>query len=235
MIDVICNGIGLINDLGLKISKITPNDVIAEKRIDKLKFLNIDGMVYKDNLTYEPYNLDIECTIPSNMGYEGIKKVKQLFKGKNFELILYNRPDVILNAKLISSVNFEMAIKLDGTFLLSFEVQPFAELKSGRNWATIVNGQKIINLGNYESKPLIKVTGSGNITISYNSKTINFRNVSKPFIIDVDLEDVYGENGENLNNYMDINSDFEVFPEGEFTITYSGASKVEIMPRWREL
>ena len=102
-------------------------------------------------------------------------------------------------------------------------------------WITVTSGQKIINLGNYESKPLIKVVGSGTINISYNSKTMKFTNVTKHFIIDTELEDIYNEDGENLNRFMDINSDFEAFPEGEFTITYTGASKVEIMPRWREL
>lgn len=235
MADVICNGIYLTKDLGIMINKITPNDVLAEERIDKLTFKRMNGVVYKETEAYEAYPLDIECTIPKRLGYEKIKEIKNFLKQRNCELILYNKPNVILKARLISKVNFDMPIHLDGEFLLSYEVQPFAELIEGRKWITISNNKKLINLGNYESKPLIKIFGTGSITITYNSKTMKFTNVKKTFIIDTELEDVYGIDGENLNNYMDINSDFIAFPEGEFTISYSGASSVEIMPRWREL
>ncbi|MEG2018764.1 MAG: hypothetical protein RR128_09940, partial [Clostridium sp.] len=80
-------------------------------------------------------------------------------------------------------------------------VQPYGELVSGRQWQTVTNGQKITNLGNHFSLPLLKVTGSSNITITYNSKTMKFTNVAKTFIVDSELEDCYGEAGENLNNY----------------------------------
>lgn len=235
MLDVSLNGLYLRKDLDIIVNKITPDDVLAEKRIDKLTFSRIDGTVYVDNEVHEVYSLDIECTITEAFTYEKIKEIKKILKQRNFEIVLSKKPGIILKGKLLSKVDFTKIVLKEGTFLLSFEVQPFGELIKGMEWATVTSGQKVVNLGNYESKPLIKVTGSGTININYNYKNMKFINVNKTFIIDTELEDVYGEDGENLNRFMDINSDFQAFPEGEFTITYTGASKVEIMPRWREL
>lgn len=235
MLEIKCNGISFRKDLGIIINKITPDDVFAEERVDKLIFTNIDGTVYKENESHESYPLDVECTITKVFGHEKIKEIKDVLKQRNCELILSKKPGVILKARLISKVDFDRLIARAGTFLLSYEVQPFGELIEGRKWRTIVNKQLLINLGNYESKPLIKVSGTGTITVTYNSKVMKFINVKKTFIIDVELEDVYGASGENLNSYMDINSDFNTFPEGEFSIEVTGASMVEVMPRWREL
>ena len=235
MLEVTCDGIKFREDLGIIINKISPDDVLAEARTEKLTFSNIDGTVYKDNNIHNSYDIDIECTISKEFTYDKIRTIKDILKKRECELILSNKNNVILKARLISKVDFSKLLSRSGTFILTYEIQPFSELISGRNWINISSEQTLKNLGNYESKPLIKVTATGSVIITYNSKSMKFSKVEKPFIIDCELEDVYSEDGENLNNYMDVNSDFIPFPEGSFSFQHSGASKVEVMPRWREL
>ena len=248
MLEVTCDGIKFREDLGIIINKISPDDVLAEARTEKLTFSNIDGTVYKDNNIHNSYDIDIECTISKEFTYDKIRTIKDILKKRECELILSNKNNVnqqgnynkqrVMNdikARLISKVDFSKLLSRSGTFILTYEIQPFSELISGRNWINISSEQTLKNLGNYESKPLIKVTATGSVIITYNSKSMKFSKVEKPFIIDCELEDVYSEDGENLNNYMDVNSDFIPFPEGSFSFQHSGASKVEVMPRWREL
>ncbi|MEG2018763.1 MAG: hypothetical protein RR128_09935, partial [Clostridium sp.] len=106
MLEVICNGTYLRKDLGIIINKISPDDVLAEKRVDKLTFPRIDGVVYKDNEAHEAYPLDIECTLPKVFEYAKIREIKEVLKNRECELIISKKPGVILKARLISKVDF---------------------------------------------------------------------------------------------------------------------------------
>ncbi|MGL5068457.1 MAG: phage distal tail protein [Sarcina sp.] len=223
-------------DLGISI-KSMPRDVLAEKRIEKLSFPKIDGFVYQDDNIFESYNIDLECTVCKGFNLNHIRKIKDVFKLRTGELILSVKEDYILSARLLSVINFEKLIsQTSGRFLLSFEIQPFAHLKSGKEWLMLSNNFKLINQGNYKSKPLFKVTGSGSCTISINNKEMKFSNVNREFILDTELEDIYsGDKKENLNKFLNIESDFIELEEGENIIKFTGISKLEVQPNWREL
>lgn len=231
----IYNGISS-NSLGIVI-KSMPLDILAEKRIEKIAFPKIDGFIYQDDEIYESYPLDFECVINKKATLENINKIKQLFRSRTGELILSKKPDHILKVRLLSTINFEKFISNNcSRFLLSFEVQPFSYLEAGRTWITASSNSKLKNLGNYYSKPLYKITGSSTCSLSINGQEMKFSKVTKPFIVDVEAEDIYStDNKENLNNFMNINSDFIPLPEGDITISFTGISKLEILPNWRDL
>lgn len=212
-------------------------DTLALKRFQEAELPQFDGVVYEESDTFEPYNLDIECIMKRTFADENIKGIKNLFKQFAGELVLSDKPNNILKVRLISSIEFEEMIKYTGSFLLSFKVQPFSYLASGREWITVNNNFKIINQGNYSCKPLYKITGSGSCSLTINNKVMNFSKVNKSFIVDTELEDCYGaeNNNDNLNNFMNIESDFIGFEEGENIIKLTGISKLEVLPNWREL
>lgn len=232
----IYNGISS-NSLGIVI-KSMPLDILSEKRIEKISFPNINGSVYRDDDIYESYPLDLECTLLRTATIENINQIKKLFRSRTGELILSRKPNHILKVRILSTISFERFITNNSSsFLLSFEVQPFSYLKSGKDWTVISNGSKIKNPGNYYSEPLYKITGAiSSCGITINGKEIKFAKVTKDFIVDVEAEDVYSlDKKENLNNFMNINSDFIGLQEGENIITYTGINKLEILPNWREL
>lgn len=229
----IFNGINS-NDIGLKI-KDFPFDTMASKKLTELSIDKRNGTIYKDYNTFNSYTMDIECTLLDNFNIATIKKIKDVFKVGEGELILSHKPDNIYRVRLINSLNFVEMLNLTGSCILSFNVEPFSYLKSGREYVVVSSGGILKNLGNYYSEPQIKVTGMGDITITINNKVMSFFNVAKPFIIDTYLEDIVGLSGENLNSYMRIESDFVPLEEGNNVIKYSGATSVEVRPNWREL
>lgn len=226
-----------INSLDLGISiKSMRRGTLADKRIEKLTLPGYHGTLYQDDEIYETYPLDLECTIKKSFDLSSIRKLKELFKSRVGELILSVNPESIHQVRIVSTIDFNKFISQSaGTFLLSFEVHPFAYLKSGREWIALSNNKILENLGNFYSEPVFKITGTGSCYLSINNKKMNFKNVNKPFYLDVRLEDLYGENKENLNSFMDIESDFVGFQEGDNKITISGISKIEVQPNWREL
>ena len=223
-------------DLGISI-KSMPRDILAEKRIEKLSFPKLDGSYYQDDDIYESYTIDLECTICRNFNVNNIRKIKELFRSRTGEMILSTKPNNILSVRVLSVINFEKLIsQTAGRFLLSFEVQPFSYLASGRKWIPANNNFKILNQGNYYCKPLYKIAGNGSCSLTINDKIMKFSNVNKEFIVDTELEDVYSiDKKENLNKFLNIESDFVGLSEGENTIKFSNISKLEILPNWREL
>ena len=95
MLEVTCDGIKFREDLGIIINKISPDDVLAEARTEKLTFSNIDGAVYKSNNIHNSYDIDIECTISKEFTYDKIRLIKDILKKRECELILSNKSNLI--------------------------------------------------------------------------------------------------------------------------------------------
>ena len=222
-------------DLGLYVKDI-PFDMMASRRVDTLVLPTIDGTLYRDNDTYESYTLSIECILKDSLTTENVKKIKNTFKVGKGDLILSTRPNNIYKAVLKSQLNFTEMLQYTGSCLLTFEIQPFSFITEGQNAIKVTKNMTIKNLGNYSSNPLFKaVGGNGLVTINVNGHTMAFKGVNSTFYVDCELEDVYGDGGKNLNNFMDLESDFISLPTDSFTVTYTGLTELYITPRWREL
>lgn len=93
------------------------------------------------------------------------------------------------------------------------------------------NDNVLYNWGTYESEPLIKVYGNGNITVSINDNSFTVKNVTDYVIIDSEIKECYKDNT-NMGRYMTGN--YPVFFNGKNTIDWTeNITKIEIIPRWR--
>ena len=84
------------------------------------------------------------------------------------------------------------------------------------------------------SNPLIKVVGSGDVTVSINNQELILKGLEDEIEVDCELMNAYKKiNGDIalLNNKM--YSDFPVLESGENQISFEGnISKIELIPRW---
>ena len=90
----------------------------------------------------------------------------------------------------------------------------------------------------FTAKPLIRVHGSGNITLAVDSSKIVITGLttSKDIFIDCDSQDFY--NGTiNMGNMVTLSGNFPVFKPGDNIIQRTGGSSVTVYvtPRWWEL
>lgn len=96
----------------------------------------------------------------------------------------------------------------------------------------------ITNPSYKESLPLIKILGSGNITLIVNSIPFQMQSVSGNIWIDCEFKIGYSEvNGIKQNaNHKVRTLDFPILVSGNNTISWTGTvTSVEIHPRWRSL
>ena len=116
-----------------------------------------------------------------------------------------------------------------GKFEIPFDCDPRRFLKSGEDEITITANTVVYNPTYYDAKPLLKVTGTGTITI--NGKTITITENSTYIMIDLETLNAYN-NGVSMNDKVSI-TDGTVLKSGDNNISISsGISSVVIMPRW---
>lgn len=116
-------------------------------------------------------------------------------------------------------------------FSVTFTCTGLKYMANGLKPIELTSNAVLNNFGSYESKPLVKIYGSGNITFSIGSKSFTINNVVDYVSVDSEIKECYKD---SINKGKDMVGDWPVLPIGSSNITWSGAvSKVEITPRWR--
>ena len=143
-------------------------------------------------------------------------------------------PDYYKIGELAGSVEPRFStFKSGARFDLEFDCKPQKWLKSGEQSHVITTSGAIYNPTKFGSKPLIYITGYGNLGIGGDTITIS-SGYSGNMVIDFDTGDAYSKVGHaNLNSYVTLTGgDFPELKSGKNNITCSSNLSVEIIPRW---
>ena len=203
-----------------------PSIIKAEADIDKIEVEGRNGFLTIDKGTHKGYVKQIECTIRN---LDNVDFICSWLEGSG-DIIFSNELDKIYKATIINQIEFKKVAVTFHRFIINFEVQPHKYLISN-DLITLTSPGAIYNPGSANNKPLIKVYGTGSITLNINSNIINLTNVSGYVTIDSELMDAYKD---TLLKNTDTNGEFPVFKVGNNTISWTGAvSKLEIIPNWR--
>lgn len=205
----------------------------AERDYEEVEVPGRNGSVYLDNnrfknveVTYPAFILggnfssdiaNLRAFLGSSPGYH---RLDDTYYPNEYRMAIYAGP-------------FEPEVhdSLEGaSFDLTFICKPQRFLKSGDNAQNVSSGDTIYNPTYYTSKPLIRVVGSGTITI--NSVSVQINENSDYTDLDCELEDAYHNNDNRNGNVVTPNIDYPSLVSGANTITYSGFTSVTITPRW---
>lgn len=133
--------------------------------------------------------------------------------------------------KQVSIDNTKTTSRIMRHFGVTFTCQGLKYMSNGLKPIELNSGDTINNFGSYEAKPLLKIYGSGNITVSISGKIFTINNVSSYVSVDSEIKECYKD---NVNKGKDMIGDWPVLPIGSNTISWTGTvSKFEIIPRWR--
>lgn len=141
-------------------------------------------------------------------------------------------------AMVHGELEFEPAIGLDaGVVTAEFDCMPQKFLYSGDTWLTPASGASTLTVTNptsFASKPLIRVYGSGDASITVGNQTIAIDDLDGYIDIDSDIMDCY-KGSLNLNSKVTLGANgFPTLPSGSTTIDFSDAhvTSVEVKGRW---
>ena len=200
-----------------------------------------DGDLVNSNKRFVNSTVSYTCFVPAssiaelNTKIRNVKKWLFVDSDQYHELTDSYDPTFLRYAIFNSKLDIADEANRIGTFTVSFSCKPLRYLLSSLTAVEVATGNTLYNPFPFASKPYIKITGSGNITLtivnSKGTKTYTFNNVSSYVECDSELMNCY--KGTTLKNSDFIADNFPLLEYGDNTITYSGSvSKVEIIPRW---
>lgn len=122
-------------------------------------------------------------------------------------------------------------------FELAFDCDPRKYLRTGEEEVSLSAGTTaLFNPGSEESRPLLRISGSG--TIQFGGVTMIIAAHTGVMVIDCELGDAYSETGHtNYNEYVTLNGEgeFPVLAPGSNNVVVSGLSLCMMTPRWCKL
>lgn len=183
-----------------------------------------DGTFDNVAITYEMYlkseikpNIaGLRCALGSVSGYARLED--------SFD------PDIFMKARYTEPFTVKLSDRKNAALDITFDCDPRRFLKSGEKAKIWTEGGPLKNPTMYTALPLIRAYGTGTLTISGISVTVN--TASEYTDIDSEIEETYkGSTSCNMNIILS-NGEFPKLQPGINTISFTGFSRLEITPRW---
>ena len=146
------------------------------------------------------------------------------------------QPTLKQRARVINAVNFtKLSHNLNRwSGDVQFYCDPLKEQITEEAVEVTSSGTTVSNPGDVVSRPRIKITGSGTITLTAGGKTLTLTGVESGWYVDSDLQWVTDGNGTPLQGVY--TGEFPVFNPGNNTMQFTGSvTKLTIEGRWRYL
>lgn len=223
------NGISS-KEFGIGITS-APIRSLAERKVNTIEVPYRDGNLTVDTGAYGTFTVDFDCILVGDFTPQHIRKIKRWLAEPIGTLLISDELEMQYEAKMISKVDFTELVDNTGSFLVTFECQPYGHYRQGLFSITTGGTTEIHNETDLPAYPYIRVYGNGDINMHINNNPIILEEVVGYVEIDSVLMDCFC--GSELLNHK-MKGYFPVFQSGVNTIV-SNATKLEIIPRWRAL
>lgn len=210
-----------------------------EADIDFVEVLGKDGELAIDNGRFkgDSFSIPVQIRLPEGVNVnDQATKISEWLKTDIgwSPLIFSGQPDFNYIAIMHERFNIEETLRNFGRTVITFKIKPF-KMSTTASLATVIKGQTLTNPYKRAAKPYIKVTGTGNITLTKNGVNwLILYNVDNYIEVDSEAMAAYDLDGLR-NDKMNSNLDplFPLLTSGANKIDWTGTvTKVEINPRW---
>jgi predicted phage tail component-like protein len=229
------NGKDSYLDFGIFITK-RPTIPSPKRRVSYIDIPGRHSRLRYDEGTFEDITIAVECTIKDRenllLKIDNIKS--WLFGAGESDLIFSFQPDKKYIAQVVNAIDFEQIFKYTSMFPVLFNCRPFKYAVQNNVLTITQNETFITNPGSIESKPVIKVYGTGNINLTINDLKVGLSDIENKIILNCEIEDCYDDEFNNSNSKM--TGEFPTLIPGSNNIQWTGnVEKIEILPNWRWL
>lgn len=220
---IILNGVNSNTITGLLIS-VLPPITKPKQRTTVEEIDGRDGDIVT-TLGYSAYDKEIEIGL---YGDFDIDDVITFFNGSG-TVTFSNEPDKYYNYQILNQIDYEKLIRFK-TAKIKMHVQPFKySAVEGTRTFTITTQEEITinNSGNYVSKPVVTINGTGTINLNVNGYevlVINLGESANTVTIDTANMEAYNQNTGQLMN-RDVTGDYDnlYLNAGSNTISWTGS------------
>lgn len=207
-------------------------------RVETIPIAGRNGDLHRYDGSYDNITGEAECYVAGLGVHSG--KVSDMVARTNAWLLNkagYRRletsyePYIYRMARVVAGAVLDARLNRVAPFSLLFDCKPQKYLLDGEQVTPIrVSGNKIYNPTIFESKPLLRVYGNGNGTITIGEHVVSLQSISEYVDIDCELMDAY-KGTSSKNRYMV--GDFPTIAGGAVVVSWSGGvTGIDITPRW---
>lgn len=216
-------------DFGIYVEE-RPSMPLPERNVTLTEVPGLNGSLMEDDGTYKDIVISVKCNVIDNNLPNALDNIRAWLSSGRGDLIFSNQPDKKYEGRVIEQIDISQETEILGSFEVNFQCKPF-KYEVNPQTITLTSKESINNLGSFEANPIIKVYGSGNITLNVNDNAVTLTNVADYITIDCKLMDCYKDTL-LCNNQM--GGEFPKLKLGNNTIDWVGnVIKVEITPNWR--
>lgn len=142
-------------------------------------------------------------------------------------------------AHIISQIDFAQWVTGydDREFTVYFECVPYAYHTGVADITVTASGTTVSNPGTAEARPLLAVTGSGDVTLMAGGGIVQLDGMSGTVYLDCEDEEAYAvvSGARESRNHI-MSGEFPVIAPGNSLVSWTGSvTRVVITPRWRDL
>ena len=185
-----------------------------------------------DELGYGSYDKTLLLGLKSNAD---INQVIKYFSGQG-DLILSNESDKYYKAKILERIDYERLIRYKVANII-FHVEPFKYKVSETVTDLTINNEEsltVTNSGLEDSKPLITLYGSGDVTFTLDGVDIFTIDIDDDYVV-IDSDEQNAYKGSTLKNRNMIGN-FPILNPGANVITWTGTlTRIVVDPKSRWL
>lgn len=193
-----------------------------------------NGELLLSNKRYNNVAISYNCGITRQFERDFTGFASQLLAAPGYHRLEDSyHPEYFRMAAITSGITPSMtALNHAGQFSVSFTCKPQMYFKSGEyKQEFTVSGGTLFNPSVHTAKPLIRVYGTGTLSIGDSFITINSADGYTD--IDCDMQECYKGTVNCNGNVTLVNGEFPELHAGSNGVTFdSGITKVEITPRW---
>lgn len=220
-------------DFGIIVKNVKRHNA-PSRDIETISIPGRDGNLYIDNGSYGIRKIEIETYIKNDVARNAELINEWLYKSFAIRKLHFTDEQCYYEGICINAIDFAQVYRYFDIAKIVFECKPYKKLFEGDRTVKLTSPKTIVNPG-CNSRPYIKITGSGDISLSINDKTYMFKDVDGFIEIDSESMDCYKTYQGVIvhqNNKM-YTASFPILYCGENNLSWTGTvSKLEIIPRW---
>lgn len=163
---------------------------------------------------FNAYDAQIKCI--SLCGFDA--DIRSWLTGDG-ELIMGDEPNIVYNVSIQNAVEFSRFSHgiADSVIAISVHVQPF-KMHADDNWMPLARtGLNVLNDGDVDCYPIIKLNGSGNLRVEIAGKALLIQSATNECYVDTYNRVAYGAD----NTLLETSGDFPVLLVGMNTVAFS--------------
>lgn len=210
-----------------------------EADIEFVEVLGKDGEVAIDHkrLKGETFSIPVQLRLPEGLTVnEQATKISEWLKSDIgwFPLKFSGQPNFNYIALMHERFDIQETLRRYGRTVINFKIKPY-KMSTASSLQAVTKGGTLVNPQKRAAKPYIKVTGTGNITLTKNGVNwLILYNVDGSIEIDSEAMVAYDVNGlQNVKMNSNLSPMFPLLESGSNKIDWTGTvTKVEINPRW---